>query len=203
MAQRIKPLPQAKSAAGRPAAAKASAKAPLKPGRAPEAPPKKGAATLAEAMAALAPKLGKLAVNTGLELVSAKLATLSGRAAIRLVVDKPFAPGQGPGSQVTIDDCAAFSRLVSRLLDQIYPGDGPEYSLEVSSPGLDRALVTEADFRRFDGALAKVGLIIEGRTVRRVGRLATAAEPWRLLSADEELAFNLEMVKSARLVPEL
>ena len=106
-------------------------------------------------------------------------------------------------SGVTVDDCAAMSRLVSRLLDKIYPDEGPEYSLEVSSPGLDRALVTEADFRRFNGALAKVRLMVEGRLTRRVGRLATKGDPWRLITRDEEIAFDRSMVKGAKLVPEI
>jgi ribosome maturation factor RimP len=74
----------------------------------------------------------------------------------------------------------------------------------VSSPGLDRALATEDDFRRFHGALAKVGLLGEdGKLSRRMGRLSTREAPWRLLTEDGEIPFDASMVKSAKLVPEI
>jgi ribosome maturation factor RimP len=158
---------------------------------------------LKEAMGALEPSLPVLAAKLGLELAGSKLATSRGKPALRIVIDKPFEEGGPPRSQVTIGDCAAMSRAVSRLLDKIYPGEGPEYSLEVSSPGLDRTLSTEADFRRFHGALAKLGLILEGKTARRVGRLSTKEGPFKLVTESGEIAFDLSIVKSARLVPEI
>lgn len=59
-------------------------------------------------------------------------------------------------SGVTHDDCTAFSRDFGTLLDveELIPGD--EYTLEVSSPGLDRKLRTLDDFRRFRGNLVKL-----------------------------------------------
>ena len=113
-----------------------------------------------------------------------------------------LAPGSAFGSAVTVDDCASMSRAVSRLLDELYPGEGPEYSLEVSSPGLDRPLATETDFERFNGALAKLVLKGVERNSRHVGRLSTAKKPWRLITKDGEVAFDVEMIKSARLAPE-
>jgi ribosome maturation factor RimP len=67
-------------------------------------------------------------------------------------------PNGTSGWGVTLDDCAELSRDISRVLDadeDIIPG---AYSLEVSSPGLERDLRTEEDFRRFVGFLAKVKL---------------------------------------------
>jgi ribosome maturation factor RimP len=59
-------------------------------------------------------------------------------------------------SGVTHEDCAAFSRDFGVLLDveDLVPGD--EYTLEASSPGLDRKLTTQEEFRRFAGCLVKV-----------------------------------------------
>ena len=59
-------------------------------------------------------------------------------------------------SGVTHDDCSAFSRDFGTLLDveDFIPGD--EYTLEVSSPGLDRKLHTLQDFERFNGNLVKL-----------------------------------------------
>jgi len=59
------------------------------------------------------------------------------------------------GRAMSVDDCADISRGVSAILDVEDPVPG-RYTLEVSSPGIDRPLVKEADFRRFAGHEAKV-----------------------------------------------
>ncbi|NVK19861.1 MAG: ribosome maturation factor RimP [Methylocystaceae bacterium] len=70
-----------------------------------------------------------------------------------------------------VEDCAKISRAVSPLLDVDDPID-EAYSLEVSSPGVDRPLVRAEDFDRFAGFEAKVEMsyLIEGRK-RFTGRL--------------------------------
>ncbi|NQU60096.1 MAG: ribosome maturation factor RimP [Rhodospirillales bacterium] len=59
------------------------------------------------------------------------------------------------GQGMTVDDCATVSRAISALLDVEDPFKGP-YTLEVSSPGLDRPLVRLRDFERFQGFEAKI-----------------------------------------------
>jgi ribosome maturation factor RimP len=59
-------------------------------------------------------------------------------------------------SGVTHEDCAAFSRDFSVLLDVEDLVPGAEYVLEASSPGLDRKLTSAEDFERFTGSLVKV-----------------------------------------------
>ena len=56
---------------------------------------------------------------------------------------------------ITVDDCADVSRHVSAILDVEDPLPG-SYTLEVSSPGLDRPLVTRADFERYRGQMVKL-----------------------------------------------
>ena len=56
---------------------------------------------------------------------------------------------------VTIDDCERVSRQVSAILDVEDPISG-EYTLEVSSPGMDRPLFTEEQFKRYLGEVANV-----------------------------------------------
>lgn len=65
---------------------------------------------------------------------------------------------------LVVDDCAAVSRAVSEILDEKDPIEG-EYSLEVSSPGVDRPLTTPEHFARFVGYEAKVetDIAIENR----------------------------------------
>lgn len=65
---------------------------------------------------------------------------------------------------LVVDDCAMVSRAISDVLDEKDPIEG-EYSLEVSSPGLDRPLTKPEHFERFSGYEAKVEskIEVEGR----------------------------------------
>jgi ribosome maturation factor RimP len=79
-------------------------------------------------------------------------------------------------SGITHEDCAAFSRDFGVLLDveDLIPGD--EYTLEASSPGLDRKLSRREDFERFAGSLVKVQTFEPIRNNRHwQGRLAAGA----------------------------
>ena len=73
---------------------------------------------------------------------------------LRVFLDKPSA-GHDPLAGVTHEDCAKFSREFGTILDveDVMPGS---YTLEVSSPGLDRKLVKVADFTRFTGSRVKL-----------------------------------------------
>lgn len=63
-----------------------------------------------------------------------------------------------------VDDCATVSRAISEVLDENDPIEG-EYSLEVSSPGLDRPLTKAEHFQRFAGYEAKLETVreVDGR----------------------------------------
>jgi ribosome maturation factor RimP len=75
------------------------------------------------------------------------------------------------GSGMSVDDCVALSRSISAVLDVEDPIAG-EYTLEVSSPGIDRPLTRLKDFRRYAGFEARVDMAepIDGRK-RFSGRL--------------------------------
>jgi ribosome maturation factor RimP len=87
-----------------------------------------------------------VAASMGLEVVLLEIRG-KGRAVVRVYVDQP--------GGVTLDDCERFSRRFSVLLD-VEDWIPFSYVLEISSPGLDRPLVKEEDFRRFSGRNAKV-----------------------------------------------
>jgi len=77
---------------------------------------------------------------------------------------------------VTIEDCQRVSHDLSALLDvedEWSSALGEKYTLEVSSPGLDRPVRGEADFRRFEGRLTKIVTTapVEGQT-HFAGRLS-------------------------------
>jgi ribosome maturation factor RimP len=82
---------------------------------------------------------------------------------------------------MTVDDCASISRAISAILDVEDPIDGA-YTLEVSSPGIDRPLVKPQDFSRFAGYLANVETVrpIEGRK-RFKGRLKGLDDSGRVI----------------------
>ena len=105
---------------------------------------------------------------------------------------------------VTVDDCARASHQISGVLDIEDPIRG-EYSLEVSSPGLDRPLFTLAHFERFAGQLARLVLNTPWQGRRKLtGRLSGVREQKVVLDVDgEEALLTLQEIDKARLVPEL
>jgi len=122
---------------------------------------------------------------------------ISGKQALRLQVMAE----RTDGSPITIDDCAEISRAVSALLDVEDPIPGA-FTLEVSSPGLDRLLVRLADFDRFAGYEARIelGRLIDGRR-RFTGRLAgTDGQAVRMDLGDNEVLLPFEEISRAKLV---
>ena len=73
---------------------------------------------------------------------------------VRVFIDRP-GPAATPEESVSIEDCEQVNREMSTILDVEDPLPFA-YTLEVSSPGLDRPLRNAADYRRFAGRLAKV-----------------------------------------------
>ena len=102
---------------------------------------------------------------------------------------------------ITHDDCAEISHSVSALLDVADPIAGA-YTLEVSSPGIDRPLVSAEDFDRFSGFEARVELVMPQDGRRRFrGRLIGAADGiLRLLTEMGETRLPLNAVARAKLI---
>jgi ribosome maturation factor RimP len=132
---------------------------------------------------------------------------------LRLTIERRSEAPEDPNAQsgwgVSLDDCAELSRDVSRALDadDFIPG---HYSLEVSSPGLERDLYDEVDFRRFVGFLAKVKLsrpapdgqrLLRGTILSLTGPEGAAALTMRVDNKDITVPFD--SVTSANLVYEL
>jgi ribosome maturation factor RimP len=110
----------------------------------------------------------RVTAGRGFELVDVEVKRQRGGHLVRLFVDKPGGIG--------LDDLQSVSEEVSAILDAEDPIDS-SYTLEVSSPGLDRPLKTEADYRRFVGKLARISSYepIEGRR-HWTGRLASVED---------------------------
>jgi ribosome maturation factor RimP len=112
---------------------------------------------------------------------------------------------------ITLDDCAAASRQISSLLDveDIIP---TAYSLEVSSPGLERPLKKRADFERFIDHQVKIKTLdaidIDGSEKRRKtisGKIIALEQDIlviRLQDPQNEVRIALSNIDTAHLVPE-
>ncbi len=119
--------------------------------------------------------------------------------------------GRGPTLQVmaeradeapmTVEDCAEISRSVSAILDVADPIAGA-YTLEVSSPGIDRPLVRAEDYDRFSGFEARIELArpVDGRKRFRGRLLGTEEGEVRLATQAGETRLPLEAVVRAKLV---
>ena len=89
----------------------------------------------------------KVAIDQGLELVHAEVAGPENKPIVRVFIDK--------SAGVTHQDCSEVSLHLGTILD-VEDFIHASYTLEVSSPGLDRGLYKRADYERFAGSLAKV-----------------------------------------------
>ena len=129
----------------------------------------------------------------GYELVDVQAS--NGGRLLRLFIDKPGGVG--------LEDCAAVSRQLSRVFEV----EGIDYErLEVSSPGLDRALRKRADFARFAGRKAEVRMRTPDASGRRrfVGVLRGAEGGQVQIELDgHTIALALDDMERARLVPDL
>jgi len=150
------------------------------------------AALLREKLIALCePLLGQL----GYELVDLEYAPGRSHAVVRVFIDRP----QGIG----IDDCERVSRELGALLDVEDPVP-VAYTLEVSSPGLDRVLRIPAHFQRFVGERIWVELKVarEGRR-RYTGRLEAVGPQGVELAVDGSgVVVEFADIGRARLAPQ-
>ena len=150
----------------------------------------------------------RVAASSGLEVVEVELRGGGKARMLRIVIDKP--------AGVTHEDCANLSREVGTILD-VEDAISGAYTLEVSSPGLDRKLIRPADYERFTGSRVKLttqqpvngNRHFEGRLESfKQGRLTldlSAARKKRRpdQAAAEKLEIDLANVEKANLVPEI
>jgi len=105
------------------------------------------------------------------------------------------------GRQMSVDDCADLSRAISAVLDVEDP-ISDAYSLEVSSPGIDRPLTRRKDYERFMGHEAKLETIepVDGRKRFRGTLVALDDGKLRLMAEEGEVTLPLDLIHKAKLV---
>ena len=170
----------------------------------------------------------RVAASYGLEVVEVELRGGGKARMLRITIDRwpgtAAAPnGEGASGEpsvtgVTHGDCERVSREVGTILDVEDVIPGASYTLEVSSPGLDRRLSAARDFLRFTGSLVKLMTRepvngqrhFEGRLQSFAdGRLTLSVEPPRskkkqkLAPAHGQFEIELANVERANLVPEI
>jgi ribosome maturation factor RimP len=96
----------------------------------------------------------RVAGSYGLDIFDVQFRREASGMVLRVRIDRPGSASSAEDS-VSVDDCAHVSRDLSALLD-VEDAIPTAYTLEVSSPGLDRPLRSADDYRRFTGRRAKV-----------------------------------------------
>jgi len=160
----------------------------------------------------------RVAASSGLEVVEIEFLGGGKARMLRVFLDKPAA-GTDPLAGVTHEDCANFSREFGTILDVEDAMPGGSYTLEVSSPGLDRKLTKAADFTRFVGSRVKLmtrqpvnnNRHFEGRLESfENGRLtldlsvaSKKSQKKMGATAGEKIEIDFASVERANLVPEI
>jgi len=148
-----------------------------------------------DVVAQVTPVAEELAAELGLEVVDVEYRREGGGWVLRVFIDKP--------GGVTLDDCQAVSEALSERLDELDPIPN-SYSLEVSSPGVERPLKRPADFQRFAGRRVQLRTFapVDGRRNFQ-GRLMGLVEGEVVLETDAgQVAIPLDAVAKAHLVAE-
>ena len=96
----------------------------------------------------------RVAASRGLTIWDIQIRREAPGHVVRVFIDRP-GPAATPGESVSIEDCEQVNREIGTILDVEDPLPFA-YTLEVSSPGLDRPLRGADDYRRFSGRLAKL-----------------------------------------------
>ncbi|CAN5154591.1 ribosome maturation factor RimP [soil metagenome] len=124
-----------------------------------------------------------VADSVGYELVRLRLMGGAEQRRLQIMAERPLQE-DGSGGDMNVEDCAKLSRAISEVMDAADPISG-EYTLEVSSPGVDRPLTRLKDFDTYAGLEVRIELdrVAEGRK-RFKGELAGVE--------DDQVGLNLE-----------
>ena len=153
---------------------------------------------MANAEITLQDRLGTLITSMGYEFVGCELLRQGRGSVLRIFIDSE----QG----ITLTDCSKVSRQVSAMLDVDDPIQG-EYSLEISSPGLDRPLFGIVQYKKFIGHRIKVRLYNPHNNQRNfVGilqQIDDVDDIHLLIDDDEEVVLPFSGIEKARVIPNL
>lgn len=142
-------------------------------------------------------RASRVAESYGLEVFDVQFRREAGGMLLRVQIDRP-GPAATAEDSVSVDDCSRVSRDLSAVLD-VEDFIPVAYTLEVSSPGLDRPLRGRSDFERFVGRLAVVVVreAVDGQTFFR-GRLAGVEGDDALIDAEDGRTHRVPLAQVTR-----
>jgi ribosome maturation factor RimP len=157
-----------------------------------------------DVVARVRPLAERVAHAYGLDIFDLQFRREANGWVLRVFIDRPegtereTARAGEPGDSIGIDECERVNRELGTLLDLEDIGS-QSYTLEVSSPGLDRPLRGASDYQRFSGRLAKIVLTrpVDGQTFFR-GRLGGMSGEDVLLTDEGGRARHLPLSAIAR-----
>ena len=140
--------------------------------------------------------LASVAAALGYEFVGCELHRQGKYSLLRVYIDSE--------AGVTVDDCSKVSRQISAMLDVEDPIQG-QYTLEVSSPGLERPLFEIAHYQRYIGRQIKVRIHVPIEDRRNfVGMLVRVEEATiYLMVDDQEIMLPFSNIEKARLIADV
>lgn len=146
----------------------------------------------------LSPEALRAAIDTlGYELVDVRAAGSASRRTIRLRIDVPG--GGRPGAGVTTEDCVRVSRALEASLEDAGVV-GPEYTLEVSSPGIERPVRFVEHWRRYVGREVRLKATgVSGRVTAQIAAVPDDRHVELMIGA-ERRTLPLEAIREATLV---
>jgi ribosome maturation factor RimP len=163
----------------------------------------------------------RIAASNGLEVVEVEFRGGGKARMLRVFLDKQAAANGDPLAGVTHEDCANFSREFGTILDVEDAAPAGSYTLEVSSPGLDRSLTRAKDFERFTGSRMKLktrrpvnnnqyfeGRLESFRDGRLILDLSVSSKKSRkkmgtVAAEQQKVEVDLANIEKANLVPEI
>jgi ribosome maturation factor RimP len=139
----------------------------------------------------------EVAASMGMEVVLIEVKGDENRSLVRVYIDQP--------NGISLEDCERFSKRLSILLD-VEDWISFSYTLEVSSPGVNRPLVKELDFKRFAGKDAKIRTQVPFEGQRNFKGKITGVTEGRVeleVAPGKKVAIALMDIEKANLIGEL
>lgn len=138
-------------------------------------------------------RIAEVVIREGFEFVEMKLARHGKYHTLRVFADD--------AGGINLDQCAVLSKAISRELDALDPFDA-SYTLEVSSPGLDRPLTSKSDFIRRIGEKVRIQYDDENGKSHQTEGVLRSVEDERLLleSGKGAVELPIEQVKRGKIV---
>lgn len=134
-----------------------------------------------------------IALNLGYEVIDVEYVKKNTGMTLTIFIDKE--------GGITLDDCEAFSQAIDGPLDELDPTNNQSYTLNVSSPGIDRPLKNAKDFKRNIGkeVTAKFYASVDGK--KEVSGILDSYTDETITLKSNNTSYTFELSKISQIVP--